>query len=84
MNLLWNSKLEVMSREQRRLDRLKKATVSKVDLHSKQNHSFHFNLTPLESWDLLSRISQEEYFNHTGKSVLNSVDKTKLAIKKVS
>jgi len=47
------------SRDERRAKRLKKMKVTKTTLYSKNNHSFHIGLSPLESWELLARISKE-------------------------
>ncbi len=74
----------MLSKEQRKLVRMKTLTLNQVDLHSNENNSFHFNLTPLESWDLLSKLSYEEYFHQTGNTPSHFVDKTKVCVKKVS
>jgi len=67
-------------REQRRIKRLKTIKVNKISLHSSDNHSFHIGLSPLESWELLARISKEAWYLETGKKAPSSLDKNKVQI----
>ncbi len=67
-------------REMRREERLKNIKVTKLSLHSKEDHSFHVGLSALESWELLSKISKESWFLETGQKAPNHVDKTVVKI----
>jgi len=67
-------------RERRRAERLNSITVTKTSLYDKNNHSFHIGLSPLESWELLARISKESWFLQTGRKAPDFLDKTKVRI----
>ena len=54
----------------------KKATVEKLDLHSKDHHSFHLDLDDKASWELLGRISKETWRLQTGVVPPFRVDKS--------
>ncbi len=68
------------SRDERRAKRLKKMKVTKTTLYSKNNHSFHIGLSPLESWELLARISKESWYLETGQIAPNFLDKNQVRI----
>lgn len=57
--------------------------VKKIDLHSCENNGLHIGLTPLESWELLAKISKESWFIETGIIAPNKLDKTKVKIIKL-
>jgi len=67
-------------REKRRAERLKTIKVNKISLHSSDNHSFHVGLSPIESWELLSRMSKEAWYLETGKKAPTSLNKSKVRI----
>ena len=67
-------------REKRREKRLKTLTVNKTSLYSKDNNSFHIGLSPLDSWELLARISKESWYLETNQKAPNSLDKSKIRI----
>jgi len=67
-------------RERRRAERLKITKVNKISLYSSDNHSFHIGLSPMESWELLSRISKETWYLETGTKAPTSLDKSKIRI----
>ena len=67
-------------REKRREKRLKTLTVNKTSLYSKDNNSFHIGLSPLNSWELLARISNESWYLETGKEAPTFLDKAKVRI----
>jgi hypothetical protein len=54
--------------------------VTKTTLYSKNNHSFHIGLSPLESWELLARISKESWYLETGQIAPNFLDKNQVRI----
>ena len=60
--------------------KLKNMKISKVSLHSEDHHSFHIDLSPLESWELLARISKETWYLETGKPAPDFLDKTQVRI----
>ena len=67
-------------REKRREKRLKTLTVNKTSLYSKDNNSFHIGLSPLDSWELLARISKESWYLETGQKAPTFLDKAKVRI----
>lgn len=67
-------------REKRRIDRLKSIQVKKTSLYSKENSSFHIGLSPMESWELLARISKESWYLETGEKAPDVLDKSKIRI----
>jgi hypothetical protein len=67
-------------RQKRREKRLKNIKVKKISLYSEQNSSFCVELSPLESWELLARISKESWFLETGTLAPDILDKTKVQI----
>jgi len=67
-------------REKRRAKRLKNIKVTKTTLHTENNHTFHINLSPIESWELLARISKESWYLETNKVAPTSLDKSKMRI----
>ncbi len=67
-------------RQKRREQRLKTMQVKKIFLHSEENSSFCTNLSPLESWELLAKISRELWFLETGKLAPNRLDKSQIRI----
>ena len=66
--------------EKRRESRLKTMQVKKTSLYSSENNSFCTNLSPLESWELLSRLSKELWFLEKGELAPNKLDKQKVKI----
>ncbi len=68
------------NREERRAKRLKNITVKKIDLGSEEDSAFHFNLTPRQCWELLSKISKEAWFLESGQKAPDKLDKTKIKI----
>ena len=62
--------------KKRAKERRKKATVKKLDLHSKDHHSFHLDFDDKASWELLARISKETWRLQTGVSPPFRVDKS--------
>ena len=77
-NILKREKMT--ERQKRRVERLGNTIVQKIDLKSEENSAFHFNLTPLESWELLSRISKDAWFLESGQKAPSKLDKTKIKI----
>ena len=71
-----------MNFEQRRKERQKNIKVNFTTLHSKDNNAFHTNLSLIEAWELLAKISKESYFLQTGQKAPNFVDKNRVIIKK--
>ncbi len=67
-------------RQKRRAKRLGNITVQKIELKSEKNSAFHFDLTPLESWELLAKISKEAWFLESGQKAPDKLDKTKIKI----
>ena len=67
-------------REKRRAKRLNSIRISKTSLYSSENNSFHTELSPLESWELLARISKESWYLETNQHAPNSLDKSKIRI----
>jgi len=61
-------------------DRAKKRkryiTYSKIDLHSDSHHSFHLHLDDKSSWELLSKLSKEQWYRQTGSKAPKHVDKS--------
>ena len=62
--------------KERAKERRKHITFSKVNLHSNEHHSFHFDLDSKDSWELLARISQECWKEETGQLPSSRVDKS--------
>jgi hypothetical protein len=71
---------QMTAREKRRAQRLKTLQVSKTSLHSSDSNSFHIGLSPLESWELLSRISKESWYLETAQVAPDFLDKSKVRI----
>ena len=67
-------------REKRRVKRLKTLKVNKTSLYSKDNNNFHIGLSPLDSWELLARISKESWYLETGQKALTFLDKSQVRI----
>jgi len=67
-------------RQKRREQRLKNIKVEKTSLHSNDNHSFCLDLSPLEAWELLAKISKEMWFIQTGQIAPTRVDKSQVRI----
>ncbi len=51
-------------------------TYNKIDLHSSSHHSFHLHLDDKASWELLSKLSKEEWYRKTGSQAPRHVDKS--------
>ena len=62
--------------KERAKQRAKNITYKKVDLHSSSHHSFHLHLDDKSSWELLSKLSKEEWHRKTGSEAPKHVDKT--------
>ena len=71
-----------MNFEQRRKERQKNIKINFTTLHSEDNNAFHTNLSLIEAWELLAKISKESFFLQTGEKASNFVDKSKVIIKK--
>lgn len=56
--------------------RKKIATVTKIDLRSKEHDSFHERLDVKDAWNLLAKISKEAWFLQTGLEAPHRVDKS--------
>ncbi len=69
-------------RERRREKRMKTMVVEKKSLHCEDNSALHIGLSPLESWEVLTRISKESWFLQTGKVAPMHLDKSKITILK--
>lgn len=67
-----SAKEEILKRA---LERKNRITVNQVDAKSELNNSFTKFLSPLDSWELLAKISNEMYFLQTGIKPDNRVDK---------
>jgi len=67
-------------REKRRAARLKTIKVTKTSLYSKDNHGFHIGLSPLESWELLAKISKESWYLETGQVAPSFLDKSQVRV----
>lgn len=70
----------ITAHEKRREERLKIIKINKTTLYSEDNNSFHIGLSPLESWELLARISKESWYLETGQIAPSSLDKSKIRI----
>ena len=66
-------------REKRRAKRLNTIVINKTSLHDNDS-SLHICLSPLESWELLARISKESWFLQTGTVAPDHLDKSKVTI----
>jgi len=67
-------------RQKRREARLKSMKVEKISLYSNQNHSFTQELSPIEAWELVAKISKEMWFVQTGQVAPDRVDKQQVKI----
>lgn len=68
-------------REKRRQERLNsKIAITKTSLYSEENSSFHRGLSPKESWELLDKISKEQWFIQTGVKAPEHLDKSAVKI----
>lgn len=67
-------------REKRRAKRIKTIVVNKTSLHSGEDSALHIGLSPLESWELLARISKESWFLETGRVAPKYLDKSQVTI----
>jgi hypothetical protein len=62
---------------QRSLLRKNRITINKIEMNdSLAHHSFHFELSPMKSWELLSKISLDHYEKEVGIKSNNRVDKS--------
>lgn len=65
--------------ESRSQERKNRITIDRVNLHDEKNHhSFHFHLSDSQSFELLAKMSQDEWETKTGLKATNSVDKSKV------
>lgn len=71
-----------MQRKIRSLNRKKTTTVTKVNLHSSDHHSFHIGLSTTEAWNLLYEISILKWQEENKAEAPLLVDKT--AVRKIS
>jgi len=63
----------------RRLARQKNATIKRVLLHDNiEHHSFHLELNDYESWELLAKMTQDEWKNTMKCDTFPALDKTKI------
>ncbi len=62
--------------KERAKQRAKSITYKKIDLYSSSHHSFHLHLDDKASWELLSKLSQEEWYRKTGSKASKYVDKS--------
>jgi hypothetical protein len=68
------------ARQQRRKERQKTITVVKTSLYSDRNNSFSSHLTPMQSWELVMRISRETWSIQNGQDFPERLDKTHVRI----
>ena len=64
---------------QRRLERRKSMTINKVNLHSKEHHSFHIGI----DGNTLSKLVFDMSMNEHGTSHLKRLDKSEVKIIKL-
>jgi len=69
-------------REKRRAKRIGQMQVKTMHLHSDANHAFHTELSTEESWELLSKISQEAWQIETGEKAPLHLDRSVVNIMK--
>ncbi len=69
-------------RELRAESRRKTVTISKVNLHSQNHHSFHLDLNCTQAWNLLCTMSVKKWQEENNKIAPLFVDKT--VIRKIS
>ncbi len=62
--------------KERAKQRAKSITYKKLDLYSNSHHSFHLHLDDKASWELLSKLSKEEWHRKTGSKPPKQVDKS--------
>jgi hypothetical protein len=65
-------------RQKRSIERKKKMTVKRLNLHDLKHNSFHFELNTTESWNLLYTISIKKWEEETGQVAPLRVDKNKV------
>jgi len=64
------------SMHERAIRRRATMTITKVDLHSDEHHSFHAYLDVKSAWELLAKLSKEAWMQQTGQEAPTSVDKS--------
>ena len=69
-------------RELRAENRRKTITISKVNLHSQNHHSFHLDLNCTQAWNLLYTMSVKKWQDENNKTAPLFVDKT--VVRKIS
>ena len=62
--------------QERALRRRAAISITKVDLHSDEHHSFHTHLDVKSAWELLARLSKEAWMQQTGQIAPTRVDKS--------
>jgi len=75
-------KKRIITLEERSLARRKKITVSSVDLHSSEHHSFIFGLSGDELFKMMTSMTAQHYFDTHGKYP-SRLDRTKISIRNV-
>lgn len=70
--------LLMTERQKRSIERKKKMTVKRLNLHDLKHNSFHFELNTTESWNLLYTISIKKWEEETGQIAPLRVDKNKV------
>ena len=68
------------ARQQRRKERQKSMQVVKTSLYSDTHNSLTAHLTPNQSWELVMRISLENWFLQTGQKAPVKLDKTHIRV----
>jgi len=64
------------SMQERALRRRATMSITKVDLHSDEHHSFHTHLDVKSAWELLAKLSKEAWIEQTGQEAPSRVDKS--------